>query len=128
MRLFCEGGQTPATVIRREEPNTIALPGGGIYVFAVARRRRLIEEPMSRTAVWARRLALFALVASLLSIIIVRSGVLEVRPALVTFAGALGFAVAAIVLAFAAFVVIWREGTRRSRLGAAGAFYRFASA
>ena len=66
---------------------------------------------MSQTAVWARRLALFGLVASLLSIVIVRSGVLEFRPALATFAGALAFGVAAIVLAFAAFVVIWREGT-----------------
>ena len=56
---------------------------------------------MSRTAVWARRLALFALVTSLLSIFIVRSGVLEMRPALATLAGALAFAVAAIVLAFA---------------------------
>jgi uncharacterized protein (DUF1499 family) len=75
-------------------------------------RRRIAEEPMSRTALWARRVALFALVATLLSIIIVRSGLLEIRPALATFAGALIFAVGAIVLAFAAFVVIWREGTQ----------------
>jgi uncharacterized protein (DUF1499 family) len=73
-------------------------------------RRRIAEEPMSRTAVWARRLALFALVATILSIIIVRSGLLEIRPALATFIGALAFAVAAIVLALAAFVVIWRQG------------------
>jgi uncharacterized protein (DUF1499 family) len=74
-------------------------------------RRRIAEEPMSRTALWARRLALFALVATILSIIIVRSGLLEIKPALATFAGALAFAVASIVLAFAAFVVIWRQGT-----------------
>ena len=74
-------------------------------------RRRIIEEPMSRTALWARRLALFALVATTLSTIIVRSGLVEIRPALATIAGALAFAVAAIVLAVAAFVVIWREGT-----------------
>src|SRR3954453_12540414 len=74
-------------------------------------RRRIVEEPMSRTALWARRLALFALVATILSVIIVRSGQLEIKPALATFAGALAFAVAAIVLAFAAFVVIWRQGT-----------------
>lgn len=73
-------------------------------------RRRIVEEPMSQTALWARRLALFALVASILSIIIVRSGLLEIQPALATFAGALGFAGAAILLAFAAFVVIWRQG------------------
>src|SRR6186997_27196 len=73
-------------------------------------RRRIAEEPMSQTAVWSRRLALFALVATILSIIIVRSGLLEIRPALVTFGGALTFAVFAILLAFAAFVVIWRQG------------------
>jgi uncharacterized protein (DUF1499 family) len=74
-------------------------------------RRRITEEPMARTALWARRLALFALVATMLSIIIVRSGLLEIKPALATFGSALGFAVASIVLAFAAFVVIWRQGT-----------------
>ncbi len=74
-------------------------------------RRRIAEEPMSQTAVWSRRLALFALVATILSIIIVRSGLLEIKPALVTFAGALAFAAASILLAFAAFVVIWRQGT-----------------
>jgi hypothetical protein len=74
-------------------------------------RRRFAEEPMSQTALWARRLALFALVASILSIIIVRSGLLEIRPALATFIGALAFAAVSILLAFAAFVVIWREGT-----------------
>jgi uncharacterized protein (DUF1499 family) len=73
-------------------------------------RRRIVEEPIARTALWSRRLALFALVASILSVIIVRSGLLEIRPALVTFAGALAFAVFAIILAFAAFVVIWRQG------------------
>jgi uncharacterized protein (DUF1499 family) len=74
-------------------------------------RRRIAEEPMSQTALWSRRLALFALAATILSIIIVRSGLLEIKPALATFAGALAFAAAAILLAFAAFVVIWRQGT-----------------
>ena len=55
-------------------------------------RRRIAEEPMSQTALWSRRLALFALVASILSIIIVRSGLLEIRPAIATFIGALAFA------------------------------------
>jgi uncharacterized protein (DUF1499 family) len=73
-------------------------------------RRRISDEPMSQLALWARRLALFSLVASLVSIIIVRSGLLEIVPAAITFGGALAFAVIAMVLAFAAFVVIWREG------------------
>jgi len=74
-------------------------------------RRRIVEEPISQTAVWARRLALFALLASILSVIMVRSGLLEIRPAIATFLGALAFAAFSILLSFAAFVVIWREGT-----------------
>jgi uncharacterized protein (DUF1499 family) len=73
-------------------------------------RRRIIEERISRLAVWSRRLALFSLVAALLSIIIVRSGMLELRPALATFAGALVLALLAILLALGAVVVIWRQG------------------
>jgi len=73
-------------------------------------RPRLSDEPVSRLAVWARRLAVFAFVASVLSIIIVRSGLLEIVPALATFGGALVLAVLAILLAIAAFVVIWRDG------------------
>jgi hypothetical protein len=55
-------------------------------------------------------MAVFSLAATILAIIIVRSGLLEVRPALATFAGALALSVIALLLAFAAFVVIWREG------------------
>ena len=73
-------------------------------------RRRIVEEPVSKLAIWARRFALFALVATLLSVIVVRSGLLEIVPALATFAGALMCAVIAILLAVGALVVIWREG------------------
>ena len=45
-----------------------------------------------------------------LSIIIVRSQLLEIVPALTTFGAALILAALAILLAFAAFVVIWRQG------------------
>jgi len=73
-------------------------------------RRHIDSEPMARLAIWAQRIAGFALAAAFLAAIIVRSGLLEVWPALATFAGALALAVVALVLAFAAFVVIWREG------------------
>jgi uncharacterized protein (DUF1499 family) len=73
-------------------------------------RRPLHEEPTSKVAVWSSRLALFAFAVAALSIIIVRSGLLEIVPALATFAAALVFAGLAILLAFAAFVVIWRQG------------------
>lgn len=76
----------------------------------MARRPRFGDEPMSRLAVWSARLAWFALAVAALSIIIVRSGLLEVVPSLATFAAALVFAGLSILLALASFVVIWRDG------------------
>ena len=73
-------------------------------------RRRISEQPMSRLAIWARRTALFSLAATLIAIIIVRSGALDIVPALSTLAGALVLAMVAILLAFAAGIAIWREG------------------
>jgi uncharacterized protein (DUF1499 family) len=73
-------------------------------------RRRIADDPVSRLAIWARRFAFFSLAATVLAVLIVRSGLLEVVPALATFAGALLFAVFAIVLALGAFVVIWKDG------------------
>ena len=73
-------------------------------------RRYIAEEPISRLAIWARRTALFSLVATILAIVIVRSGLLEFRPALATVGGALTFSAIALLLSFAAFVVIWRDG------------------
>src|SRR5947209_3620298 len=63
-------------------------------------------------ATWARRLAVFSAVAAVVSIIIVRFGFLEVRPALATFFGALGCAVLSILVGLAAFVAIWQNGSR----------------
>ncbi|HEY7298646.1 MAG TPA: DUF1499 domain-containing protein [Xanthobacteraceae bacterium] len=76
------------------------------------RRRTFIEEPPSRLAIWALRIGFFSLAATVLAIIIVRSGVLEIRPALATVAGALAFAAIAVLLAFAAFAVIWKDGLK----------------
>jgi uncharacterized protein (DUF1499 family) len=73
-------------------------------------RRYIHEEPTSRLAIWARRMAAFAFVASFLAVIIVRSGLLEIQPALVTFAGALLIAAIALLMSFTALGVIWMEG------------------
>jgi hypothetical protein len=73
-------------------------------------RHRIIDEPVSRLAVWARRVALFSLAATLIAVIIVRSGALEIVPALSTLAGALMLAMVAILLALGALIVIWFEG------------------
>jgi hypothetical protein len=70
------------------------------------------SEPVSSLASWARNLAVFSVVAVLVSIIIVRQGFLEMQPALATFFGALGCAVLSILVSLAAFVAIWQNGSR----------------
>jgi hypothetical protein len=70
------------------------------------------SEPVSSLASWARNLAVFSVVAVLVSIIIVRQGFLEIQPALATFFGALGCAVLSILVGLAAFVAIWQNGSR----------------
>jgi|SRR5579884_4495184 len=73
-------------------------------------KRRSVDEPVSLLALWARRLGLFSLAATFIAVIIVRSGALDIVPALSTLAGALMLAVIAILLALGALVVIWFEG------------------
>src|ERR1700761_8526356 len=70
------------------------------------------KEPVSSLASWARNLAVFSVVAVLVSIIIVRFGFLEMKPALATFFAALGLAVLSILVGFAAFAAIWQNGSR----------------
>jgi hypothetical protein len=70
------------------------------------------SEPVSSLALWARRLAVFAAIAALVSIVIVRFGFLEVKPALATFFGALGCAGLSILVALAGFAAIWHNGSR----------------
>lgn len=72
--------------------------------------RRVQSDPTSRLAVWARRVAGFSIAVMLLGIVIVRAGILEIIPSLAAVGGALILAVIAILLAFGAFIVIWREG------------------
>src|SRR6202048_2742523 len=70
------------------------------------------SEPVSSLASWARNIALFSVVAVLVSIIIVRFGFLEMKPALATFFGALACAGLSILVGLAAFVAIWQNGSR----------------
>jgi len=84
-------------------------------------RRRIAEEPVSRLAIWSRRIALFSLVATLVAIIIVRSGALDIVPALSTLAGALVLAAVAILLACGAGIVIWQDGLGGMRQAVAAA-------
>ena len=85
-------------------------------------RRRSMQEPTSQLAVWARRIAFFSLAATLIAVIVVRSGALEIVPALSTLAGALVLAVVAMLLAVGAAFAIWFEGVGGVR-EAATAFF-----
>jgi hypothetical protein len=70
------------------------------------------SEPVSSLATWARNLAIFAVVAVVVSILIVRFGFLEMKPALATFFGALACAALSILIGLAAFAAIWQNGSR----------------
>jgi uncharacterized protein (DUF1499 family) len=70
------------------------------------------QEPVSGLATWSRNLAIFSVIAVLVSVIIVRFGFLEVKPALATFFGALGCAGLSILIGLGAFAAIWQNGTR----------------
>src|ERR1700687_3766497 len=70
------------------------------------------SEPVSSLASWGRTLAGFSVVAAVVSIIIVRFGFLEMKPALATFFGALACAGLSILVGLAAFAAIWQNGSR----------------
>jgi len=73
-------------------------------------RRRISPQPPSRLAIWARRLAIFALPVALLAVIFERTGMFEIWPVMATFGAALALAALAILLALAALVSIWFSG------------------
>jgi hypothetical protein len=70
------------------------------------------SEPVSGLATWSRNLAIFSVVAVVVSIIIVRFGFLEMKPALATFFGALACAGLSVLIGLAAFAAIWQNGSR----------------
>jgi len=70
------------------------------------------SEPVSSLASWARNLAVFAVVAVVVSIIIVRFDFLEMKPALATFFGGLVIAGLSILFGLAGFAAIWQNGSR----------------
>ncbi len=85
-------------------------------------RRLTVVEPVSRAAIWSKRLAVLALVVAGLSVLLARRHAAEPGAALTVFGAALIVAGLALVLAGAAASIIWREGLR----GAGQAFLGFA--
>jgi uncharacterized protein (DUF1499 family) len=73
-------------------------------------RRPYFGEKRSALAAWSGRLGIFALVVAALSAVVVRTGLLEIGPALATFGAALVCAALAVLLALASSVPIWRQG------------------
>ena len=74
-------------------------------------RRLILEDPISRSAIWSRNLAFFAFVVALLGILLARQG-LDPQTALAIEASALGVAGLSMLSALVAMVVIWRTGYR----------------
>jgi len=70
------------------------------------------SEPVSSLATWSRNLAIFSIIAVVVSILIVRFGFLEMKPALATFFAALACAALSILVGLAAFAAIWQNGSR----------------
>ena len=74
-------------------------------------RRLVFEEPISRAAVWSRRLAWFSLAVLALALLAFRLSEPSVQ-GLAPVAGAYGFVGLALLLSVAAFVRIWHSGHR----------------
>ncbi len=75
-------------------------------------RRLIVEEPVSRAAIWSRQLAWFALAVTLVAVMFVRFEVVDYTSGFAALAAGLALAALAVLLSLAAFVRIWTEGRR----------------
>jgi uncharacterized protein (DUF1499 family) len=73
-------------------------------------RRLIVDEPLSRAAVWSQRTAIFALASAAVAVGLARFANLDAGAVLTVFAAALTLAFLALLLAGSAGVVIWRTG------------------
>jgi uncharacterized protein (DUF1499 family) len=85
-------------------------------------RRLIIEEPYSRTAVWSRRVAWFALAVASISIWLIRGERVDISIGFNLLIVGFGITMLAMFLAIAGFASVWREG----RQGVARAGLAFA--
>ena len=84
-------------------------------------RRLIVEEPISRAALWSRRTAVFALATAGVAVALSRfGGGAAATAALTIFGAALALAFFAVLLAGAAAAVIWRTGRRGADQAALG--------
>ncbi|MGL4494759.1 MAG: DUF1499 domain-containing protein [Beijerinckiaceae bacterium] len=75
-------------------------------------RRAVLEDPVSRSALWSRRLAWFALAVLGIGTLVVRSGQIAFPEMAAVLGAALLLALLAALLASFSLVGIWREGYR----------------
>jgi uncharacterized protein (DUF1499 family) len=82
-------------------------------------RRLIVEEPVSRAALWSPRVGWFAVFVTLMALALVRFGRVEFTVGVVPLGAGLALAAAAACLALLAFWRIWSEGRRglKSALG-----------
>ena len=82
-------------------------------------RRLILEDPLARSAMWSRNLAIFALLVALIGVALSRKGV-DAKAALAVVGGALALAGLAIFFALIAMAIIWHTGFRGLGLALAG--------
>jgi uncharacterized protein (DUF1499 family) len=87
-------------------------------------RRLIVAEPVARSAVWARRLSIFALAIAAVALAVSWLRAADPPAVLTVFGASLVVAALAALLAIAAAAVIWRDGLR----GAQQATFGFALA
>ena len=80
----------------------------------------MLVEPVERSAVWARRLATFAIAVAALAVALARIHLASPSDALTVFGAALVLAALAASFALAAAPPIWRDGRRGAEQGALG--------
>ena len=83
-------------------------------------RRLILIEPVAQSAVWARRLSIFAIAIAAVAIALSRFRAADPAAVLTVFGAALIIAALAALLATAAASVIWRDGLRGAQQAALG--------
>lgn len=85
-------------------------------------RHLIVEEPYSDSALWSRRLALFAMAVIITGLALARIG-LDPTAVLAVLGSAIGLACLALLCAGAATVAIWRTGRKGVSLLLSGTFF-----
>lgn len=83
-------------------------------------RRLVLKEPLSLSALWSRRIALFAVAVAAIGILLTRNERLDFQAVLGVMGSALAIALAALLMALLAFVRIWQEGFRGAGIATVG--------